>query len=56
MALAGHAKAGPAARDLRRHGFSDAADAAFDRIWTADDLDWAALIAISDGARAVVSE
>jgi hypothetical protein len=39
-----------------RHGFSDAADAAFDRIWAADELDWAALIAISDEARAVVAD
>jgi hypothetical protein len=34
-----------------RHGFSDVADAAFDRLWTADRLAWAELAAISDGAR-----
>ena len=34
-----------------RHGFTDVADAAFDRLWTADRLRWAELAAISDGAR-----
>jgi hypothetical protein len=29
-----------------RHGFSDAADRAFDRLWTASDLTWADLQAI----------
>ena len=29
-----------------RHGFSDAVDAAFDRIWAGDDLSWAQLEAI----------
>jgi len=33
-----------------RHGFSDATDAAFDRIWGADRLTWAELSAISQGA------
>jgi hypothetical protein len=33
-----------------RHGFSDATDAAFDRIWGADQLTWADLSAISQGA------
>jgi len=35
-----------------RHGFSDAADTTFDRIWGADHLTWAELSAISDGASA----
>jgi hypothetical protein len=34
-----------------RHGFTDVADAAFDRLWTADGVTWAELAAISDGAR-----
>jgi hypothetical protein len=34
-----------------RHGFTDVADAAFDRIWNADALTWTGLTAISDGAR-----
>lgn len=38
-----------------RHGFTDAADEAFDRLWTADDLTWADIVATSEGARAVVS-
>ncbi|HEV3225309.1 MAG TPA: hypothetical protein VGZ52_00685 [Acidimicrobiales bacterium] len=33
-----------------RHGFSDAADAAFDRLWTADGLTWSDITALSDGA------
>lgn len=36
-----------------RHGFTDAGDAAFDRIWHADSLTWAELVEISDGAAAV---
>jgi hypothetical protein len=35
-----------------RHGFTDAADAAFDRLWTADTLTWADICALSDGALA----
>ena len=35
-----------------RHGFSDAADAAFDRLWNADSLTWAELDAISAEAEA----
>jgi len=35
-----------------RHGFSDATDAAFDRVWNADRLTWEELSAISDGAAA----
>jgi hypothetical protein len=31
-----------------RFGFTDAADAVFDRIWDADDLDWAGLIALTE--------
>jgi hypothetical protein len=38
-----------------RHGFSDATDAAFDRIWGADRLTWAELMSISDGAAASVA-
>jgi hypothetical protein len=34
-----------------RHGFTDQADAAFDRIWAADALTWSDLTALSDGAR-----
>ncbi len=30
-----------------RHGFTDAADAAFDQLWDADGLDWAAVSRIS---------
>ena len=33
-----------------RHGFTDAADAAFDRLWAADGLTWAEIVAISDDA------
>lgn len=35
-----------------RHGFTDGADAAFERLWTADGLTWAELTAISDEAAA----
>ena len=35
-----------------RHGFSDAADAAFERLWTADDLTWADIESISATAAA----
>jgi hypothetical protein len=37
-----------------RHGFTDAADAAFDRLWTAEDLTWADITGISDDARAAL--
>jgi hypothetical protein len=37
-----------------RHGFTDAADAAFDRIWADDDLRWAELVSLSAGAAAAV--
>ena len=33
-----------------RHGFSDSADEAFDRLWTADGLAWSDIVALSDGA------
>jgi hypothetical protein len=35
-----------------RHGFSDEADAAFDRLWSATDLTWTRITALSDSARA----
>lgn len=35
-----------------RHGFSDAADQAFDRLWTAEQLDWAELESLSAEATA----
>ena len=35
-----------------RHGFTDAADAAFDRLWNADSLSWGELDAISAEAEA----
>jgi hypothetical protein len=33
-----------------RHGFTDAADAAFDRLWSSESLDWSTIASISDGA------
>src|SRR5947207_2555895 len=33
-----------------RHGFSDAADDAFDRLWTANGLTWSDVTSLSDGA------
>jgi hypothetical protein len=38
-----------------RHGFTDAADAAFDRLWSADVLTWTDITAISEGARAALT-
>ena len=35
-----------------RHGFTDVADAAFDRLWTGDGLTWADIVALSDRAAA----
>ncbi len=35
-----------------RHGFSDEADAAFDRLWSADQLSWAEIEAVSAQAQA----
>lgn len=37
-----------------RHGFTDAADLAFDRLWTAEQLSWADIVATSDDARAAL--
>ena len=37
-----------------RHGFTDAADAAFDRLWSGEGLTWADIVALSDGARAAI--
>ena len=37
-----------------RHGFTDVADAAFDRLWSASDLTWADIDRISAEARAAV--
>jgi hypothetical protein len=37
-----------------RHGFTDEAVVAFERIWSAESLTWAELVAISDVTRAVV--
>jgi hypothetical protein len=38
-----------------RHGFSDVADAVFDRLWRADTMTWGSLLAASDDARAAVA-
>jgi hypothetical protein len=38
-----------------RHGFTDAADASFDRLWRGEDLTWADVQAASDDALAVRS-
>lgn len=35
-----------------RHGFTDAADDAFEQLWTADGLTWADIVKISDDALA----
>ena len=35
-----------------RHGFTDSADAVFERLWSADTLSWAELSRLSDQARA----
>lgn len=37
-----------------RHGFSDASDAAFEKIWTADSLSWAELTALTPATRQFV--
>jgi hypothetical protein len=37
-----------------RHGFTDAADAAFDQLWKADGLTWSEIKAISEEALAVL--
>lgn len=36
-----------------RHGFTDAADEAFEQLWTGEDLTWADITAISDEAAAL---
>ena len=36
-----------------RHGFTDAADAAFEQLWTSSDLTWDDLTRLSDDAAAV---
>ncbi len=38
-----------------RHGFTDAADAAFDRLWTADGLTWSDITGVSETARSALS-
>ena len=38
-----------------RHGFTDAADEAFDRLWSADGLTWADIASASEGARAALT-
>lgn len=38
-----------------RHGFTDAADAAFDHLWTGDGLSWAEIKRLSDDAQAALS-
>lgn len=37
-----------------RHGFTDASDAAFDRLWVADGLTWADITSISEEALAAL--
>lgn len=37
-----------------RHGFTDAADAAFDHLWTADGLSWPDITGVSETARAAL--
>jgi hypothetical protein len=38
-----------------RHGFTDIADAAFDRLWTAEGLSWSEIDAISTEARSALT-
>jgi len=38
-----------------RHGFTDAADAAFDALWAGDDLSWAQISALSSEATSALS-
>jgi hypothetical protein len=38
-----------------RHGFTDAADEAFDRLWSAEGLTWADIEGTSQGARAALT-
>ncbi len=37
-----------------RHGFTDAADSAFDHLWTVEDLTWDDIVAASQGALAAL--
>lgn len=39
-----------------RHGFTDASDAAFERLWNADGLTWGDIVKISDGANTLRAE
>lgn len=39
-----------------RHGFTDAADEAFEHLWTGVDLSWAEIDAVSEEARAVLAD
>ncbi|HEY7042182.1 MAG TPA: hypothetical protein VH419_00795 [Nocardioidaceae bacterium] len=38
-----------------RHGFTDAADEAFETLWTSDDLTWSDIVALSDKAAAAAA-
>ena len=38
-----------------RHGFTDAADEAFERLWSAEGLTWSDITATSEGARAALT-
>ena len=38
-----------------RHGFTDAADEAFERLWSAQGLTWSDITATSEGARAALA-
>jgi hypothetical protein len=38
-----------------RHGFTDAADEAFDRLWSGEGLTWADIEGTSQGARAALT-
>ncbi|MBV9952351.1 MAG: hypothetical protein JO291_10400, partial [Acidimicrobiia bacterium] len=38
-----------------RHGFTDEADAAFDRLWTGENLTWSEITALSDEAAAAAA-
>lgn len=55
LAAAGHDGQAPRRRYAfrNRHGFTDEADAAFDRVWAAEGLTYSALCELSDAAVAV---
>src|SRR5262249_59567028 len=38
-----------------RHGFTDAADEAFEVLWTSDNLTWSDIVALSDKASAAAA-